>query len=60
MTREELMLGMIKIYGHEHPITIEYCRMCERLDDTEWNNKLLTILLSAHLQYPVRDIIDYE
>lgn len=48
MIREELMLGMIKIYGHEHPITIEYCKMCERLDDTELNNNFLIATLFAH------------
>ena len=46
--REELITRMINIYGYEDPIVIQFCELCEKLDNTEWNNKCLTILVEAH------------
>lgn len=46
--REELITRMINIYGYEDPIVIQFCELCEKLDNTEWNNKCLTILVKAH------------
>lgn len=46
--REELINRMIRIYGYENPVVIQFCELCEKLDYTEWNNKCLTILVKAH------------
>ena len=46
--REELITRMIRIYGYENPVVIQFCELCEELDDTEWNNKCLIILVEAH------------
>ena len=45
---EELITRMIRIYGYENPVVIQFCELCEKLDNTEWNNKCLTILVTAH------------
>lgn len=46
--RENLMDRMIRIYGYENPIVIEFCRLCEEWEENDWNNKVLTILVEAH------------
>lgn len=46
--RENLMNRMINLYGFESPITIEFCRLCERWADTEENNKSLKLLVESH------------
>ncbi len=46
--RENLMDRMIRIYGYENPIVIEFCRLCEEWEENDWNNKVLEILVSAH------------
>ena len=46
--REELITRIINIYGYENPAVIQFCELCEKLDNTEWNNKCLTILVEAH------------
>lgn len=51
--REKLVDRMIAIYGFENPIVIEFCRLCENWESTEWNDKALTILVDAHESSPV-------
>lgn len=46
--RENLMDRMIRIYGYENPIVIEFCRLCEEWEENAWNDKVLEILVSAH------------
>lgn len=46
--RENLMDRMIRIYGYENPIVIEFCRLCEEWEENDWNDKVLTILVEAH------------
>lgn len=53
--RERLIDRMIAIYGFENPIVIEFCRLCENWEITEWNDKVLTILVAAHEADPVLD-----
>lgn len=50
--RENLMDRMIKIYGFENPIVIEFCRLCEAWESNEWNDKVLTLLVEAHEANP--------
>ena len=53
--RERLIDRMIAIYGFENPIVIEFCRLCENWEITEWNDEVLTILVAAHEADPVLD-----
>ena len=46
--REQLIDRMIRIYGFEHPIVIQFIELCERMTDTEYNNKALMTLVKAH------------
>lgn len=48
--RENLIDRMIKIYGFENPIVIEFCKLCERAD---WNDRELELLVLAHEDDPV-------
>lgn len=50
--REDLINRMTAIYGLENPIVVEFCRLCEMLDDTDWNNTTLRILVEAHEAEP--------
>ena len=51
--RENLINRMIRIYGFEHPIVIQFVELCERMADTEYNNKSLMTLVKAHEENPV-------
>lgn len=50
--REKLIDRMIAIYGFENSIVIEFCRLCEDWESTEWNDKVLTIMVGAHEAEP--------
>ena len=51
--REQLLDRMIRIYGFEHEIVIEFARMCEELLPTENNDKALETLVKCHEENPV-------
>lgn len=51
--REQLLDRMIRIYGFEHEIVIEFARMCEEWLPTENNNKTLETLVKYHEKNPV-------
>ena len=51
--RENLIDRMIRIYGFEHPLVIQFAELCERMADTEYNNNALALLVEAHEEYPV-------
>ena len=51
--REQLLDRMIRIYGFEHEIVIEFARMCEEWLSTENNDKALEILVKCHEENPV-------
>ena len=53
--RENLIDRMIRLYGFENPIVIEFCRMCENLEVNDWNDRELSILVEAHETTPVFD-----
>lgn len=50
--RENLIDRMIAIYGYEDKVVIQFCEMCDRLEDNEWNNKILSLLVEAHETRP--------
>ena len=51
--REQLLDRMIRIYGFEHEIVIEFARMCEEWLPTENNDKALETLVECHEENPV-------
>ena len=46
--RENLIERMSRIYGFEHPIVIQFAELCERIEETEANDKALMMLVEAH------------
>ena len=50
--REHLIDRMIHIYGFEHPIVLDFCKMCE-MDCM--SDKALTTTVECHEMYPVLD-----
>lgn len=51
--REQLLDRMIRIYGYEHPIVLDFCKLCNNFDENEWNDKCLTILVESHEANPI-------
>lgn len=51
--REELITRMIEIYGYENPIVIKFCKYCEHLEETDWNNESLRLIVETHEKYPM-------
>lgn len=50
--REELMNRMIRLYGFESPITIDFCRLCEEWSNTEAYDNALATLAKCHEEMP--------
>ena len=50
--RENLIDRMIRIYGFEHPIVIQFAELCERMEYTEANDKALMTLVEIHEEDP--------
>lgn len=50
--RENLIDRMIRIYGFEHPIVIQFAELCERMAHTEANDKALMMLVESHEENP--------
>ena len=50
--RENLIDRMIRIYGFEHPIVIQFAELCERMEYTEANDKALMMLVESHEENP--------
>lgn len=50
--RENLIDRMIRIYGFEHPIVIQFAELCERMEHAEANDKALMTLVEAHEENP--------
>ena len=51
--REQLADRMIRLYGFESPITINFCRLCEEWPDTEAYDNALTTLVKCHEEAPL-------
>lgn len=49
--REELIDRMIRIYGFENPLVIQFSELCEKYTPNEWNDKCLETLVKAHEQF---------
>lgn len=53
--RQDLVDAMIRIYGYENPIVINFCHDCEVLPNDEEHDKTLRLLVMVHEEYPVLD-----
>ena len=51
--RENLIDRMVRIYGYEHPVVIQFTDLCERWKDTKENDKVLRIIVESHEEFPV-------
>ena len=51
--RENLIDRMVRIYGFEHPVVIQFTDLCERWKDTKENDKVLRIIVESHEEFPV-------
>ena len=50
--REKLIDRMIRIYGFENPIVIEFCKLCEVWGNTEDMDRLLEFIVMSHEEHP--------
>lgn len=50
--REKLIDRMIRIYGFENPIVIEFCRLCEKWEDTNEKDRFLEVIVKSHEEFP--------
>ena len=50
--REKLIDRMIRIYGFENPIVLDFCKLCE----SEWmSDEALTTTVECHEMYPITE-----
>ena len=50
--REQLLDRMIRIYGFEHGIVIDFAKMCESYPEGEQWDKSLRVLVECHEESP--------
>jgi len=50
--RQKLLDRIIRIYGYEHEITIDFAKMCENYLNVEIFDKTLEALVKCHEEYP--------
>ena len=55
MDRKTMIDRLIKSFGLEDSRVIWFCGLCEKYDDTEWNNKCLEGIFGGLL-----DLAQYE
>lgn len=53
--RQNLIDTMIRIYGYENPIVINFRHDCEALPNDEEHDKTLRLLVMIHEECPVLD-----
>ena len=56
--REEYLTRMIRLYGYEHPVVVQYTHLLETFEENEWNRTVLRLLLEAHEKTPLRVMED--
>ena len=49
--REKLLDRMIRLYGFEDKMVIDFAEMCEGYPDTEQYDKCLSVLVKCHEEY---------
>ena len=53
--RESLIDRMIRLYGYENNLVIDFTKMCEAWAENDWNNKCLALLVASHEADPVME-----
>lgn len=51
--RDEYITRMIRIYGYENPLVIEFAQLCEDMSDTESTDEVLRQMVEAHERCPL-------
>lgn len=51
--RGKLLDRMIRIYGFEHPIVVEFAKLCESYPATSAYDRSLTCLVESHEEFPM-------
>ena len=46
--RKDLVDRMIRLYGFENPMVIDFCFYAEGMPNNAWNNRTLELLVEAH------------
>jgi hypothetical protein len=58
--RENLIDRMIRIYGFENSIVIDFCRLCERVPKSGAWDEVLRIVCESHEEHPADTIGELE
>ena len=53
--RKVLIQRMIRLYGREHKIVVDFIEICKTWNNTDWNNKCLAVLVASHEKSPIFD-----
>lgn len=51
--RESLIDRMIRLYGYENNLVIDFAKMCEAWAKNDWNDKCLALLVASHEADPI-------
>lgn len=46
--RKGLVDRMIHLYGFKNEMVIQFCELCEKWSNNEWNDKVLSLLVESH------------
>ena len=50
--REKMIDRMIRIYGFEHPVVLDFCKLCE----SAWmSDEALETTVQCHEEYPITE-----
>ncbi len=50
--REALLDRIIRIYGFEHEVTLDFARLCEEWVDDIAHDRILEMLVESHEEFP--------
>ena len=53
--RESLLTRIIRIYGFEHEVTLDFVRLCEEWVDDIAHDRILEMLVETHEEFPQLD-----
>ena len=51
--RENLIDRMIRLYGFENPMVVQFAEMCEKYPNNADYDNGLQLLVEAHEEYPI-------
>ena len=51
--RKQLIDRMIRVYGFEHPLVLDFCKLCA----SDWmSDKALETTVKCHEEYPIMEV----